>query len=208
MAKFNEEYYKELEVPQFNKREVEGLSVAAVKKAIANGDIKFEDEDIVAKTLTQREPTWEGDFTLTGHNGGDNYLANVTYSKASLVGNSLYVVVIVKCENTSNASISHPTPQFSKITLPDNIASKIYDLDGKNLTETPITTDCPITTNTRGARGSLFQWQNLYQDIEYKNSKLIRKSLKEMQIVAREALPTLDAGAVGYALLGFELVII
>ena len=208
MAKFNEEYYKELEVPQFNKREVEGLSVAAVKKAIANGDIKFEDEDIVAKTLTQSEPTWEGDFTLTGHNGGDNYLANVTYSKASLVGNSLYVVVIVKCENTSNASISHPTPQFSKITLPDNIASKIYDLDGKNLTETPITTDCPITTNTRGARGSLFQWQNLYQDIEYKNSKLIRKSLKEMQIVAREALPTLDAGAVGYALLGFELVII
>ena len=179
---------------------------------IISGNLDLQGEgkgELIANTLRQRNPNWETPITLIGHNGGANYKAELTYGKCVLIGCTLYIVAIVKCENIGDSSISHPTPSFSNILFPENIAAKIYDLDGKNLTENPITANCPITSSVRGGTGNISQWTEQFTALPSHNAKLDRASLLNTAVIkSREGLPTLDAGETGYLLIGFELVII
>lgn len=165
--------------------------------------------DVTAKTLNQSEVNWSTPITLRGHNGGADYQAEMTFGRCCIINNVMHIVVIVKCENVGESTISHPTATFSNITVPAEIGAKIYDLDGKNLNETPLTSNCPITSSTRSGCGTASEWSETYSDLGIINSKLCRTAnLNEMVIRRRESLPTLGAGQVGYSLIGFELVLL
>ena len=185
-----------------------GGDVEITGDASVGGDAEITG-DLVAGTLKQTEPNWEANISIASHTGGDNYIATLTYGKCVLINNQLQVVAIVKCENQSDASITHPHVSFSEISVPSDLGAKIYDLDGKNLGETPLTNNCPITSQTRGAKGSVSEWVSQYNALATNSGKMVRGSTTNtFKIVVHEGLPTLAAAAVGYSIIAFELVII
>lgn len=108
----------------------------------------FGNADFTARTLTQNNVNYSQDFQFQ-IGTSDIKLTNV-YNKCEVVNNILYLIANVKLKNVSGNTKKiggdWGTPAYISFTLPTNISSKIYDIDG--ISAHDINDDGRIITST------------------------------------------------------------
>ena len=99
----------------------------------------IEDNDTVAKTLIQKQPNFEQEISVNPEAAALNG-ATLTgsYYKLIQLGNILYIVCAVGVKNETGSSITVNWDSLLTrydLTLEDGIADKIYDVNGKKVSE-------------------------------------------------------------------------
>lgn len=123
-------------------------SLAQIQAIVAlmakEGKLDFSDVDLKVKTIKQSQPNWSLDISeipLDGLPEGIEY--SPIYARLEQVGNLLYIVWCYTLENKTEEAITVGNPDMT-ITLPENIAEKIFDFAGNSAKESsnsPISAD-------------------------------------------------------------------
>ena len=94
--------------------------------------------NLAVETIKQSKPNFELDISENSFNWGNaNLEGEHVYAKIEEYNNILYVVISHKVTNTSENTIALPNSSMT-ITLPDEVAEKIIDFDGKSVKETNV----------------------------------------------------------------------
>ena len=109
--------------------------------------------DVKVKTIEQSEPNWSISFEpemSTSAVAKGLTITNI-YNRLQVINNILYIVMVNKVLNETGSAISYGSPDgvSGEITLPEEIADKIYDINGKKLSETG-TGSVDISSNPNG----------------------------------------------------------
>ena len=108
--------------------------------AMASGD--FSGKDLKAKTLEQSQANWSADITqFPNFTGGT---ASVIFGRIQKINQELHIVMLGKIENATENSIGDYTTTFIEVELPEEIASKIYDVKGQPLSQS-IESNCRVS---------------------------------------------------------------
>ena len=126
----------------FNSLDVfNGVDLQGVKQTISQSPQEvleaLQNQDLKVKTIEQSEANFEldiSDVAIADLDAGLEY--EPIYERFLVFGNILYIVLCFKYNNTTETPITASSNASLKIELPTEIASKIYDLDGKNVHET------------------------------------------------------------------------
>lgn len=116
----------------YNKTQIDTLlaAKASLSGATFTGDVK-------AKTLEQTEVSWSGSLSYdSGLAAG--LVGTPIFNSAKIINNILHLVICHKIENNSGETItinSGDLIRFATTTVPTKYAEKIYDIEGKNMTE-------------------------------------------------------------------------
>ena len=89
--------------------------------------------DVKVKTIEQSEANWTLPITSFGTFAG--LTANVIFGRVQKLNQELEIVILVSYTNETESNVTAYGTSFLPIELPEAIASKIYDCDGKNATE-------------------------------------------------------------------------
>lgn len=87
----------------------------------------YSNVDFIAKTLSQTLPNWTMPIQLN-YSGSAELQLTQLYSRIEVIGNILYIVVNFSLTNNTGSDANMGTVASSQITLPSNIASKLFDL--------------------------------------------------------------------------------
>ena len=101
-------------------------------------EVDFTELDFVAKTLSQVEPNYSLEFEFTSTSNLE--ITNI-YNRFMVINNMLYIIVNVAMKNISGASLTINVNDYitgKNLAIDEAIASKIYGLDGKKASETPV----------------------------------------------------------------------
>ncbi|MBO7694995.1 MAG: hypothetical protein J6T10_20445 [Methanobrevibacter sp.] len=121
-------------VPLYTDEDSGGIKRLALNGLVSNGNVEV-NSDLTATTLRQTESNWEldiGELVLANKSG---ITAHSSFSKFQLIGNLLIVAINGYLENTTAEAIANVGFSEIQFTLPEPIAKKIIDVDGKSLDE-------------------------------------------------------------------------
>ena len=102
---------------------------------------KLSEQDIVGKTLKQSQANWKLTNVVVEQSPAATTLGlthEAVYNAIEEINGILYIVFINKFKNETESSISATYASYMTcdIDLPSDIASKIFDYDGKSVAET------------------------------------------------------------------------
>lgn len=95
--------------------------------------------DIVAtgrlegKSLVISEPSYKYEFEIEPSVSGLTKIGS--FGRIEVIGGELHIIAVCTYKNETGASVSNVKINQLNLTIPENIGSKIYDMNGKNLTE-------------------------------------------------------------------------
>ena len=101
-------------------------SSAEVVESLVNQDVKV-------KTIEQSEPNWQINNIFDNISIAEGLTYEKAYGRFEEINGVLYIVHVFKITNNTEASINFVLSK--NITLPEDIAKKIYDVTGKNVNE-------------------------------------------------------------------------
>lgn len=107
----------------------------------------LEDKDIVAKTIKQKEPNWKVDssvFDTVGSTLPEGVSYEKVYATFEEINGVAYFVWNFKIKNETETSYNFSLSK--NIDLPEEIADKIYDFDGKKVSESNSSNICTANT--------------------------------------------------------------
>lgn len=125
--------YTEKEIAELVNEEVLKGNVSIGGNLLVAGDVQV-------KTISQSQPNWEMEATptLSASAITKGFTLTPIYNKVCLFGNVLYVVMINKLNNPTESSLGvdyNDTINLELPNIPSSIGSKIFDVNGKDLTE-------------------------------------------------------------------------
>ena len=127
----------------FSKNQIRELArdvLATDDPVVINGDLEARgdvevDGDLVANTLLQTNANWALDiqeFPTT-----TNCTGTVIYGRVQQVNQELQIIMLGKVHNDTASDINAYSLNGILVTLPESIASKIYDVLGNNASTAP-----------------------------------------------------------------------
>lgn len=81
-------------------------------------------------------------------NSPTNFSVSSVYTKMAILDHVIQIACVIAVENTTEGSLNMPSVFTSYFSLPDDVAKKIYDLDGKSVYEAPVSADTQIIIRT------------------------------------------------------------
>ena len=107
--------------------------VDGVDSGIIDGDLSV-GGDLIADTISQANANYSSEFEYSGTHDTYFDITNV-YNRFEVINNVLYIVFNIKLMNNTESSHSTTTSgkYSNQIDLPEEIATKIFDIDGHNI---------------------------------------------------------------------------
>ncbi len=92
------------------------------------------DKDLKVKTVEQSEANYDADISTFPNLGGSG-VGELIYGKVQQINGELHIIFIGKITNNTGSAISGYSTGSIGVTLPEGIASKIIDMNGKSVHE-------------------------------------------------------------------------
>ena len=125
------------------------------------GGLDLSEVDLRPKTIQQTEPNWEFDMPINETYLSSNNLSVVSkYYKLCVYNNVLYIVCAISLKNDGESSFTISWDDVivnHDIEIPSSIGEKIYDIQGKKLTEDNVAQICrfPSYHGSSGASSTI-----------------------------------------------------
>ena len=110
---------------------------ALIEQALPEVDFStanFSDIDFKAKTLEQSEPNWHYDLSISSVTWPTGLEAELVYGRLEIINGVLFFVSSLKVINTTESAISISDVTIN-VNVPEEIGSKIYDINGGKVSE-------------------------------------------------------------------------
>ena len=130
---------------------------AEILEAIKNQDVKV-------KTIEQSEANFTGEITSFVNTSGGT--SNLIYGRVQQINGELHIVFIGSIANETESAITFYGTNEVSVTLPEEIADKIYDMAGNKVT----TSDTNIRisgSHAYGARDTGSDMSKYYSDVVF-----------------------------------------
>lgn len=127
--------YSESELREFIRSHKDDVVSALVGKDISVGNITAQGEGkgkIIANTVEQTKANYSQTLEILG--SGSLTIENI-YNRLEIINGILHLVVNIKVKNETENPISTYALTYNGIDLPTDVAEKIYDIEGKKVSE-------------------------------------------------------------------------
>ena len=156
-------------------------------------EVDFSELDLVVKsveaeTLEQSEPNWSKEFNFSDQT---NLTVTNTYNRFEVINGILWIIVNLKLEVGAS---NYTAGGFGQGVNIEEIADKIYDLNGDPVSEEAQVQFCPITC------APMYIGENTSQDLLTLGRCLIQRATSQADRVnvSLRGIPTLTAGKTYY----------
>lgn len=129
------------------------FSEKQIKELIKNyaADGGFGGVDLKVKTIEQAEANWSLD--VTSFPTTTNCTSEPIFCRIQQINQELHIVMLGKINNPTESDINIYSTQVIEVTLPEEIANKIYDVLGNKVSDTLAST-ARVSTNFASAYGN------------------------------------------------------
>lgn len=108
---------------------------------------ELENKDLVVKTIEQTEPNWSYDITEFP-SGPSGTTASVTFCRIQQLNSELHIIMNGVIHNPTESNLTSYGLIGIYVTLPENIANKLYDCLGKKASEVADASEVRIATSS------------------------------------------------------------